>query len=70
MLIDGALSDEAADNMLARAFIRLEPARDLLALCENDTAVSKLYALTANTQYLQSATSVVLDKALGQDLGL
>lgn len=70
MLIDGALSDEAADNMLARAFIRLESVKDLLALCENDAAVSKLYALTANTQYLQGAGSVVLDKALGQDLGL
>ncbi|AXH59819.1 hypothetical protein [Pseudomonas amygdali] len=70
MLIDGALSDETADNMLARAFIRLEPANDLLALCEDDKAVSKLYALTANTQYLKGAASAVLDKALGQDLGL
>lgn len=70
MLIDGALSDDAADNILARVFIRLEPAKDLLALCDNDTAVSKLYALTANTQYLNGAASGVLDKALGQDLGL
>ncbi|MBD8681747.1 hypothetical protein [Pseudomonas sp. CFBP 13719] len=70
MLIDGASSNKVVDNLLVKAFVRFEPAQDLLAECKDDNALSKLYGMTGNTDFLRSASHKVRDRAIAQDLGL
>lgn len=69
-LIDSASSSKKVKNLMVRAFVHLEPVRDLLALCKDEHTISKLYGMTANTDYLREASPRVRDQAMAQDLGL
>lgn len=70
MLIDFVARDKKQAMGVARAFVRLEPIEDLLALSPSDDALATLHQLTSNRVFLQQISPKGRDKAFGVDLGL
>ena len=70
MLIESAESNKVIENLTVRAFIRFEPASELLKLCKDEATKAKLYGMTANVDYLREASPKVRDLAMAHDLGL
>lgn len=70
MLIDFVARDRTQAMGVARAFVRLEPIEDLLALSPRDDALATLHQITSNKAFLQEVSPKGRDKAFGGDLGL
>lgn len=70
MLVDFVARDKKQAMGVARAFVRLEPIEDLLALSPSDDALATLHQITSNKGFLQQVSPKGRDKAFGGDLGL
>jgi len=70
MLLDYVAKGKNAALGVARAFVRLESAEELVALCKDDVTLANLHKLTSNKIFLQKVSPKGRDKAFGGDLGL